>query len=242
MLHNIKKLYGHKLAAADGDIGHVKDFYFDDKTWVIRYLVVDTGVWLPGRLVLLSPHSFGLLDQYEKTLHVKLQKKQIANSPSIESHQPVSRQYELEYYNYYGWPTYWDGGAMWGLGGYPVVIPPPQYEIDLQKKLFHRADKHLQSTQAVDGYQIQAVDGTIGVVSGFMVDDRSWAIRELVVETGHWYSGKEILISPEKIDRISYEESKVFVKLSKSDLQQTEINHIARAHAGKPETAGFPTE
>src|SRR5471032_2362823 len=116
MLQNTAELYGFKLTASDGEIGHVKDFYFDDKTWVIRYLVADTGSWLSGRLVLISPHAFGTLDENKKTLHVALRKKQIENSPSPESHKPVSRQYEIEYFRYYGWPTYWEGGAMWGMG------------------------------------------------------------------------------------------------------------------------------
>ena len=228
MLHNIKELYGNKLVALDGDIGHVKDFYFDDKTWVIRYLVADTGSWLTGRLVLLSPHAFGKLDQYEKTLHVKLHQKQIQDSPSIESHLPVSRQYEEEYYRYYGWPAYWDGGGMWGLGGYPVVMPPP---LPVPPVHHPRADLHLQSTRAVTGYHIQTADGTIGHVSGMMVDDRSWAIRDLVVETGHWYSGKEILFSPGKIERISYEESKVFVNLTKADIQRTAEHDLVKTGA-----------
>ena len=113
MLQNTKELYRDKLSAIDGDIGQVKDFYFDDKTWMVRYLVVDTGNWLTGRLVLLSPHALGKLDQFEKTLHVKLDKKQIENGPAIESHLPVSRQYEAEYYRYYGWPVYWDTEAAW---------------------------------------------------------------------------------------------------------------------------------
>jgi len=242
MLQNIKKLYGHKLAAIDGGIGQIKDFFFDDKTWVIRYLVADTGSWLPGRLVLLSPHSFGILDQYDKTLNIKLLKKQIESSPSIESHKTVSRQFEIEYYNYYGWPSYWDGGGMWGLGSLPVILPPSPYELEHQQKHQHRSDKHLQSTHAVNGYQIQTADGAIGAVSGFMVDDKSWAIRELVVETGHWYSGKEILISPDRIERISYEDSKVFVTLTKADIQRTEEHHLVHAGAGKPVEAGFPTE
>jgi hypothetical protein len=229
MLQNIKELYGHKLAAVDGDFGHVKDFYFDDKTWVIRYLVADTGSWLTGRLVLLSPHAFSKWDRYETTLHVKLHKKQIQDSPPIESHKPVSRQYEIEYYRYYGWPTYWEGGALWGLGGYPVVLPSSKDE--MEPRLHHRDDKHLQSTHAVTGYHIQAADGAIGSVSGFMVDDKSWAIRELVVETGHWYSGKEILISSGKVERISYEESKVFVSLTKADIQRTAENDLAKASA-----------
>src|SRR5471030_1010338 len=109
MLQNIKELYGHKLAASDGEIGHVKDFYFDDKTWVIRYLVADTGTWLTGRQVLLSPYAFGSFDQNEKMLRVNLTKRQIENSPTIDAHRPVSRQYEENYYRYYGWPTYWQG-------------------------------------------------------------------------------------------------------------------------------------
>jgi hypothetical protein len=231
MLLKTSELYGHKLAASDGQIGQVQDFYFDDKTWVIRYLVADTGSWLTGRLVLISPHAFGKLDQATKTLHVKLHKKQIQDSPSPESHKPVSRQYEVEYYRYYGWPAYWDGGGMWGLGGYPVLIPPSKEEMDGHLH-HHRDDKHLQSTKAVTGYQIQTVDGTIGHVSGLLVDDRSWAVHELVVETGHWYSGKEILIATGKVESISYEDSTVFVNLTKADIQQTAENDVVQAGAG----------
>jgi sporulation protein YlmC with PRC-barrel domain len=228
MLQSIKQLYGNKLAAFDGDIGHVKDFYFDDENWVVRYLAADTGSWLTGRLVLLTPHAFGKLDQDEKTLHIKLHKKKIQDSPSIELHKPVSRQYETDYYAYYGWPAYWDGSAMWGIGGYPVVLPPSKKEMEIQKKYHHRDDKHLRSAQAVTGYNIQSVDGEIGHVSSFLVDDKSWAIHELVIETGHWFSGKEILIPTSKVKRISYEESKVFVSLTKADIQQTVENEISQ--------------
>ncbi len=224
MLFKIKELYGSKLGATDGDIGHAKDFYFDDKTWVIRYLVADTGSWLSGRLVLLSPHAFGRFDPAEQTLSVRLTKKQIEDSPAIESHKPVSRQYEIEYYRYYGWPVYWDGGAMWGMGGFPVVLPPSKDEMEAQQQHHHRKDKHLQSAKAVNGYHIQTVDGALGHVSGFLVDDRSWAIRDLVVTTGHWYSGKEVLIPSGRVERISYEESKVFVNLTKAEIQETAEN------------------
>ena len=230
MLHNIQELYGNKLAASDGDIDHVEDFYFDDKTWAVRYLVANTGTWLSGRQVLLSPHAFNRWDRDNKSLRVNLTRKQIENSPSIDLHRPVSRQYEEEYYRYYGWPTYWDGGGMWGGGEYPVVLPPTKEEI-VAHQHHHRDDKHLRSTHAVTGYHIQAADGAIGHVTGFMVDDKSWGIRELVVETGHWYSGKEILISPSKIERVGYDESKVFVNLSKADIQHTMENDVARAGA-----------
>jgi hypothetical protein len=237
MLENLKLLYGKKLGASDGDIGHVKDFYFDDKTWVVRYLVADTGSWLSGRQVLLTPHAFGtqafgISDADANVLRVNLTRKQIEDSPSIDSHRPVSRQYELEYYRYYGWPSYWEGGGMWGVAGFPVVTPPSTPENRPHHGHNQRDDIHLRSTRAVTGYHIQATDGAIGDVSGFMVDGRSWAIRELVVETSHWYAGKKILLLPENIDRISYENSTVFVNLTKEDIRQTMSNDVAQALAG----------
>jgi len=229
MLHNLKQILGHKLAASDGTIGHVKDFYFDDKTWAIRYLVADTGTWLTGRQVLLSPYAFGHLDHDGKILTINLTRKQIENSPSIDAHRPVSRQYEQNYYNYYGWPNYWEGGALWGTGDYPEFRASSR-PYDLRSYDYPKWDDiHLRSTNAVTGYDIQATDGKLGSVSGFLVDQKKWVIRELAVETGHWYSGKEILITPSKIERISYEESKVFVKLTKADLERTEEKHLAKA-------------
>lgn len=231
MLQNIKELYGDKLAASDGDIGHVKDFYFDDKSWVIRYVVADTGTWLNERQVLLSPHAFGHLDREKNTLMIRLTRKQIENSPSIDTHRPVSRQYEEDHYQYYGWPAYWDGGGMWGIAGFPVA----DTSRDKKKTLHHghnqRDDLHLRSTKAVAGYKIQALDGTIGSVRSFMVDNKSWAIGELVVEAGQWYSGKEVLIAPAKIQRVSHDESKVFVSLTKSDIERTAKDDVVKAGA-----------
>ncbi len=129
MLRSIKQLYGDKLAASDGDIGHIKDFYFDDALWVVRYVVVDTGDWLPGRLVLISPHAFENFYHDGGSRRVSLTRRQIEDSPSIETHKPVSRQYEEEYYCYYGYPNYWDGGGMWGMGGLPVVMPTPFHAV-----------------------------------------------------------------------------------------------------------------
>ena len=229
MLHNLKQIRGHKLAASDGTIGHVKDFYFDDKTWAIRYLVADTGNWLTGRQVLLSPYSFGRLDQDGKVLSINLTKKQIENSPAIDTDRPVSRQYEQNYYNYYGWPTYWEGGGLWGTGEYPEFAPLSRPYAFESYEYSRWDDIHLRSTNAVTGYDIEATDGALGSVSGFLVDQKKWLIRELAVETGHWYSGKEILITPAKVERISYPESKVFVKLSKADLERTEEKHLATA-------------
>jgi hypothetical protein len=233
MLQNIKDLYGIKLAATDGEIGKIKDFYFDDQRWAVRYLVADTGSWLTGRLVLISPHALGIFDREKKQLHVNLTRDQIEKSPSIGTHLPVSRQYERDYYTYYGWPTYWTGDLIWGTYGFPVVDsqPPgaPLHHSHIHHGDTHRDDPHLRSAQVIKGYDIQAADDSIGSVTSFLVDDKSWAVGELVVETGHWYASKEILISPSKIERISFAESKVFVNLTRADIQRTAENDVAKA-------------
>ncbi len=214
MVRSIKQLFGEKLGASDGEIGHVKDFYFDDQSWAIRYVVADTGSWLPGRQVLISPHSLGNLDEPGKLLRVKLTRKQIENSPSIESHKPVSRQYEEEYYRYYGWPAYWQGDGLWGPSGFPLVelsVKPPLSARDgTSGPQSGCADAHLRSAQAVIGYNLKAGGEVIGHVCDFMMDAKSWAVNQLVVKTGHRISGKEVLIPTNKGDRISYEESTVF--------------------------------
>jgi uncharacterized protein YrrD len=229
MLQNTKELYGKKLAALDGEIGHVKDFYFDDAAWAIRYVVVDTGFWLTGRLVLLSPHAFDKLDQDDDTLQVNLRKKQIQDSPSIASHETLSRQYEEQFYRSYGWPVYWQGGQMWGMSGNPLALSPQPQDIAVRRSLEPSADRHLQSTKAVTGYHVQAVDGTLGHVTSFHVHPKSWAIHELAVETGPWHFGKEILISTSEIDSINNLEKRVLTKLTKAEIRSIAESEIVKS-------------
>jgi uncharacterized protein YrrD len=232
MLRSIKQLYGDKLSTPDGEIGRVKDFYFDDRQWVVRYVVVDTGGWLPGRQVLISPHAFGHFHQDADCLLVGLTRKQIEDSPPIESHKPVSRQYEEEYYRYYGWPSYWGGWELWGGASYPVVPPWPvndRRERGEGGGSSNGDDPHIRSTRSVAGYHIHTSDGAIGHVSDFLVDDRSWAVRHLAVETGHWYHGKEIVISPGDIERISYEESTIFVNVTRAAIHDAPSYRMPRA-------------
>jgi hypothetical protein len=235
MLRSIKKLYGAKLGASDGEIGHVKDFYFDDQNWVVRYVVVDTGSWLPGRQVLISPHAFGALDPAGKILSVSLTRKQIEDSPAIESHKPVSRQYEEEYHRYYGWPYYWEGNALWGMSGFPILeLPPTPVPIgpaSAPGRSSEKADTHLRSTQAVNGYHLEASDGVIGHVCDFLMDDRSWGIRQLVIKTGHRFSGNEVQIPTSGVARISYDKSTVFVTLTSEAVEQSPAYPLAPAGA-----------
>ncbi len=219
MLNKAKTLTGYKLAGFDGEIGKVKEFYFDNRHWAIRYLVADTGNWLTGGQVLISPYAIVDVDKEEQHITIDLTKKQIEGSPSLNSDKPVSRQFEQSYYGYYGYPMYWAGSNTWGY--YPYV------ERDREKwKEATRAEKaswdpNLRSTHAVSGYHIQASDGEIGHVEDFIIDEKNWAIRYLTVDTKNWWPGKKVLISRQWIERVSWIESKVFINLSREAIKQS---------------------
>ena len=216
MLKKVKTLNGYKLNSLDGEIGKVKEFFFDDHYWTIRYLVAETGDWLTGRQVLISPYALVAVNQEKQSIKVNLTKKQIEDSPSLNSDKPVSRQFEKEYYGYFGWPIYWAGAYMWGPYPYIVRDNKKREEYAEGKKA---GDPHLRSTHDVSGHHIQAGDGEIGHVEDFIVDDETWAIRYLVVDTRNWWPGKKVLISPRWIERVSWEEAKVFVNLTRATIR-----------------------
>jgi len=218
MLRQAKEFKSFKLRARDGDLGKANEFYFDDHHWTVRYLVADTGGWLSGRQVLISPYALDPVNEAEQVLPVDLTKKQIEESPSLNSDQPVSRQYETQYYSYYDWPMYWGGPFSWGVYPYPMRDREQWTEPTQSEKAW---DPHLRSTQAVSGYHIQALDGEIGHVADFIIDDETWAIRYLVVDTKNWWAGKHVLVSPRWIERVSWDESKVFVNLSRDIIKRS---------------------
>ena len=170
-----------------------------------------------------------------KILRVNLTRKQIENSPSMDLHKPVSRQSEEEYYRYFGWPYYWQGDALWGLSGFPILELPPKSSpprlVAPMAPEAGRADPHLRSAQAVNGYQVRTGDEMIGHVCDFMMDAGSWAIGQLSLRTGHRLSGQEILIPTKDVDRISYEESTVFATLTGKDAAPISTPDLAPTNA-----------
>lgn len=221
MLNKAQTLKGYKLHSLDGEIGTVNEFYFDDHYWTIRYLVADTGNWLTGRKVLISPYALIAVNKEEQFIAIDLTQRQIEDSPSLDSDKPVSRQFEEDYYEYYGWPLYWGGPFMWG--SYPAY---PYIERDREKwrespQGENAWDPHLRSTYDVSGHHIQAADGDIGHVEDFIIDDETWTIRYLIINTQNWWPGKKVLVSPQWIERVSWSESTVFVNLTREAIRQS---------------------
>lgn len=232
MMHRIHRHYGEKLRALDGDIGHVRDFYFDDQDWAVRYLVADTGRWLTGRLVLLSPHALGDLVATGKALPVKLTRQQIEESPSIDEHKPVYRQHEEEYHRHYGYPYYAQRSPLWGLAGYPVLVPPPR-SVDLERK---KIDSHLRSTRHVKGYKIEATDGAAGELEDFVIDGTAWLIRAVVIRSAHWNLSESLTIPVGLVSRISYDDSTVYLDATRDVLIEAAEEGPAKSDRRLPAT------
>ena len=223
MLRTASELKGIAIAATDGDIGSVKDLYFDDMSWTVRYLVVDTGTWLPGRQVLVSPMSIRGGSSAEK-IAVSLTREEVKNSPPIDADKPVNRQEEIELSRYYSYPYYWAGPYRWGLLAYPGLPPtaPPVDPVAAEMAAREReqqGDPNLRSVRDVTGYTLAALDGDIGHVEDFVVDDHAWAIRYMMIDTKNWWPGKKVVISPEWIREVSWADSKVHVDLTRSQVQ-----------------------
>jgi hypothetical protein len=238
MLRTVKELHDYTMGASDGVIGQVKDLYLDDEAWVVRYLVVETGSWLFGKKVLISPMAIGNPNWAERLLPVSITMEQVKDSPDVDTDQPVTRQHELEYSGYYGYPTYWGGGGYWGGGMYPGMMLPgyggfrsaqavredtqhARAQVEQTPHDAHnaQADPHLRSCKAITGYHIHASDGEIGHVSGLLIDDETWAVRYLIVDTSNWWMGHEMLIAPQWIEGVSWLEGTVSVQLTRQAVQ-----------------------
>lgn len=225
MKRSSKSLTGFSITATDGEIGSVTDFYFDDETWTVRYLVVEAGSWLSGRKVLISPQAITGAGWEAKTFHVNLTKEQVQNSPDVDTDKPVSRQHEVELNRHYPWRDYWTG-AFWagGIGttGMMVSPTPPLTEAVRQgEPQREEGDPHLRSIDRVTGYVVKAADGQIGDVEDFLLDEEDFRIDFFVVDTGNWFPGKKVVLSPQWLRRIDWMNSEVTVEASVEQVKNS---------------------
>jgi hypothetical protein len=218
-------LIGYAIDASDGRIGKVDTLLFDDRTWKIRWLVIDTGNWLPGRKVLVHPSAIASADHAERHVRVNLTRTQVEASPDIQRDQPVSMQMQSQLYSYYGWDPYWGpdfyGSGMTGFGmnggfGMPY-LGARQAEAEMIQIGSDDGDPHLRSMASVQGYHIHATDGAIGHLENFLVDDATRAIRYLIIDTRNWWFGAHVLMSPFAVLSIDYNDRAI--RLNVSQLQ-----------------------
>jgi len=215
MLRSLKSLYKNRIQAKDGRIGHVYDFYFDDFFWLVRYLVVDTGNWLPGKKVLVSPVAVKSADWAEQTIEVGLIKQTIKESPDIEWDKPVSRQMEETIASHYRWPMYWSPVGTVTPAMVAVREGERQQQDKEEKEVEKPMEPNLRSMREVTGYSIAVIDGDIGHMNDFIAQDEEWNIRYVVVDTGNWLPGRKVLVAPDWISKVKWGEAHVHVDLEK---------------------------
>jgi uncharacterized protein YrrD len=244
MLRSMRSLLDYHLGATDGKIGTVDDFLFDDQAWRVRYLVANTGGWLKGRLVLVSPASLKPPEWESKLFPVELTRRQIEDSPGIMSDAPLERQKELELARHYNWPVYWAIDGLGGFGAAPIVTPiepPPGQSTPPQEE----GDPHLRSLREVMGYRVHGTDGDIGHADDLIVDDKDWAIRYLIVDTRSWLPGGDVVLATSWIQDVSWNDAKIFVSHSREEIKNSpkydpsagigrEYEEMLHDHYGRP--------
>lgn len=218
MLRTSAALRRLSIHATDGELGKVTEFYFDDESWTVRYLVVRTGSWLSGRDVLLTPAVITGCDWPANRLNVALTTQQIQDSPDVSTDRPVSRQQELEYLEYYDQPPYWMLGAE--IGGAAVALDAAMRTAAAEEEAAGVSPPtRLRSSQEVVAYRLEASDGGIGHVRAFLVDDDTWKVRYLVVDSGTWWHGRQVVFAPEWVERVSWGERCLHVALTRDQIR-----------------------
>ena len=210
MLRPVNALTKLSIRATDGAIGRVTDVYFDDQSWVVRYLVVDTDMWL-GWHVLVSPQSISVIDWENGTIDVALTRDQVERSPRADLQHPLSRLYESEFYTHFGYPPYWDAAPL--LETVPGTRPEPIAA--------SAADAHVRSWREVKGYHINAADGEIGHVDDVLIDEKSWLIRFIEVDTSNWIGGTAVLVPRAALGSVSWPDGTLSVTLTRDQVKHS---------------------
>jgi hypothetical protein len=241
MLRSLSEPEGYRLSAQDGEIGRCGDFLFDDTQWTVRYMVAKTGGWLSHRKLLIAPTVLESPDWDSRRFPVRLTRRQIEDSPPLDSDAPVSRRYEQTFHDFFMTPYYWVGTGTWGNYPYPELMTPPEIRSDESSGVAPAAQpgrstqappqpapqppterddgSHLQSLREVTGYHVRAVDGEAGKLEDMIVDDRSWQLRFLVVDTSWLPFSKKVLIPLEWVEDISWVDRRITVGVAKQRIE-----------------------
>ncbi|MBU3005623.1 PRC-barrel domain-containing protein [Paraglaciecola arctica] len=222
MLVSLKELKGSPISALDGNIGEVEDVYFDDRNWIIRFLVVDTSPWIPlSQRTLISPIALKEYNDENSLLEVYISKQMVKDSPKLEEHQTVSRQFEISYFDYFGYGYYWLGANSWGDYAYPTALASQGAQL-LNAEVDHKLQttNHLRSADEIISYGIEAKDGKKGHVQDMVWDTCTWSLRYLVIDTRDWFpGGKKVLVSPDQLTNLSWENQAVSCNINLEQIR-----------------------
>lgn len=234
MLRSLDTLIGFDVLAGDGDIGKVEDFYFDETSWHVRYVVVETGSWLSGRRVLVAPAAVAEIRRKhwdDRRLPLDLTREQVRRSPEMRLDKPITRPEEEALYVYYGWPMYWAAGPPVGTGTidmYPRTADRTDIErLDAEARRrgspppAPQQQPHLRSTREVKGYRVQGADGAAGHVDDLLAEEVDWVIHYLVVHTRDILPGRRVLLPVGAVTEWSWSGAEVGVTMTRRQVEES---------------------
>lgn len=219
MLRSLNELLGYELMSKDGQMGKVHDFFFSDIDWMVRYLVVDTGPWIFGRKVLISPQALLQPVWASETFPVDLTREEVKSSPDVDVAKPVSREYEDELFAHYRWPAYWSITPT--HSGQPFFTPPYLFAGDDDSDDEQPTKSHLRSATELTGYQVFTTDNSeVGSVSNFILDDEFWQIRHMIVDISDKLDAdKKVLVALEWIKSIMVASKEIHIDLTEDAIR-----------------------
>lgn len=206
MLWRVTDIQDYSVWAIDGDIGELDQFYLDVNRWMVRYLVVDTGAWLPRRKVLVPVIAVQTLDQWG-VFHLTLTRSQIRHCPPVDPTQPISRAAEQAYIHHYGLPLDWGGS-----------IEPASATEPLQLATDTNNAPYLLSTRELAGLRLQSPAEVLGHVEDCLVDDQSWSAPYLRISAGHWLPGKTALLPTARLGEVDLERKRIHTQLTRDQI------------------------
>lgn len=223
MLIRAKELKTFTIDATDGEIGQVLDFYFDEDRWTVRYIVVDSGAWFSASTLLVSPAAIFSIDSPGRYINTSLSRLEVKNSPTFDRRLPLLRHSEIAYHDYFHYAYYWAGPNLWGSAANPSEIRNvAAAQGGITASFAHATEHtHVHSAESVNGFQIAAVDSDVGYIKDFLLDDETWAIRYLIIDTGNWWPGKQIMLAPQWATEVRWAERRVYVDLALEDIKNS---------------------
>ncbi|HEX8949328.1 MAG TPA: PRC-barrel domain-containing protein [Dissulfurispiraceae bacterium] len=215
-LRGLQSVAGYAVIAKDGEVGAVEEFLFDDREWAIRFIVVRTGDWLPGKKVLLPPSVLEEPDWELPKLHITIERAQLARGPILGAHEPASRMFQIDLYKHFGWAPFWLEEEYFN-----VPLHPSEVSSGLSRDQEKADDPHLLSTADTIEYRVEALNGDVGHPEDFVMDEDDWIIYYFAValdrseNVPEEETAKSVLIATEWVQKTAKEAGRVYLELDR---------------------------
>lgn len=221
----MKSLRGKRIAAQDGWIGALDDLYIDAERWRVRHLVVDTGVWLHGRRVLLPPASVAPGGLAGKAIGVALTREEVQNSPGVDADPAVSELLQWAQAHHYGKRSYWEGHVPLRLTPAQFVAPlgaeHPDAEAQDKAVGAEQAARrsHTHSARELLGYRVLARDGALGYLEDVLLDDEG-EMPAMIVAIPAWMAHQAVALPPRMVEQIDCARRALRSRLTRAQLMR----------------------